>query len=125
MKFRLPVLVAPVVFLASFSATHATPAPIGWDAVPAILARIKAPTFPARDFVITAHGAVAGGGRVLRIAGFAGAVIDGARFTDCTFHGAENTVVISHAGSIAFQHVTIEPARKGKSANSIAPAAKP
>ncbi len=33
----------------------------GWDAVPSILARIKAPTFPARDFIITAHGAAAGG----------------------------------------------------------------
>ena len=28
-----------------------------WDAVPAILARIKAPTFPARDFPITDYGA--------------------------------------------------------------------
>lgn len=35
--------------------------PDGWAAVPAILARIKAPEFPARDFVITAHGATAGG----------------------------------------------------------------
>jgi polygalacturonase len=30
---------------------------IGWDAVPAILARIKAPQFPARDFRITDFGA--------------------------------------------------------------------
>jgi unsaturated rhamnogalacturonyl hydrolase len=34
---------------------------IGWDAVPAILARIKPPTFPARDFKITDYGATAGG----------------------------------------------------------------
>jgi len=34
---------------------------IGWDAVPAILARIKAPTFPARDFKIIDYGAVEGG----------------------------------------------------------------
>ena len=34
---------------------------IGWDSVPAILARIKAPEFPARDFDITKYGAVAGG----------------------------------------------------------------
>jgi polygalacturonase len=33
----------------------------GWDDYPAILARIKAPTFPARDFTITQYGAVAGG----------------------------------------------------------------
>src|SRR5437868_12673690 len=33
----------------------------GWDALPAILARIKPPQFPARDFKITDYGAVAGG----------------------------------------------------------------
>ena len=33
------------------------PAAIGWDAVPGILARIKAPTFPNRDFPITNYGA--------------------------------------------------------------------
>jgi polygalacturonase len=32
-----------------------------WAQVPQILARIKAPVFPARDFVITNYGAVAGG----------------------------------------------------------------
>jgi polygalacturonase len=31
----------------------------GWEAVPAILARIKPPTFPARDFKITDYGALA------------------------------------------------------------------
>jgi unsaturated rhamnogalacturonyl hydrolase len=34
-----------------------TPATIGWDALPGILARIKAPSFPARDFPVTAFGA--------------------------------------------------------------------
>jgi polygalacturonase len=34
---------------------------VGWSAVPAILARIKPPKFPARDFNIKAYGAVAGG----------------------------------------------------------------
>src|SRR5438874_577298 len=34
---------------------------VGWNSVPAILARIKAPKFPARDFNITKFGAVAGG----------------------------------------------------------------
>jgi len=33
----------------------------GWDDYPSILARIQAPTFPARDFTITQYGAVAGG----------------------------------------------------------------
>src|SRR5687767_4686050 len=32
-----------------------------WDAVPGILARIRPPAFPARDFVITAYGARADG----------------------------------------------------------------
>jgi polygalacturonase len=32
----------------------------GWAEVPAILSRIKAPTFPNRDFIITDYGAVAG-----------------------------------------------------------------
>ncbi len=32
----------------------------GWDALPAVLARIKAPEFPARDFPITDFGAQAG-----------------------------------------------------------------
>jgi unsaturated rhamnogalacturonyl hydrolase len=35
--------------------------PLDWDAVPAILARIKAPQFPARDFPITDFGAKADG----------------------------------------------------------------
>lgn len=43
------------------SPTASTPATIGWDAVPGILARIKAPTFPARDFAITDYGAKADG----------------------------------------------------------------
>ena len=35
--------------------------PVGWAQVPGILARIQAPVFPARDFVITNYGAVADG----------------------------------------------------------------
>jgi unsaturated rhamnogalacturonyl hydrolase len=35
---------------------------VGWDAVPGILARIRPPQFPARDFPITGYGARAGGG---------------------------------------------------------------
>ena len=34
---------------------------VGWDAVPAILARIRPPKFPARDFPITDFGARSGG----------------------------------------------------------------
>jgi len=35
--------------------------PVSWHSEPAILARIHAPEFPARDFPITRYGAVAGG----------------------------------------------------------------
>jgi hypothetical protein len=34
---------------------------VGWDAVPSILARIRAPKFPARDFPINDFGARSGG----------------------------------------------------------------
>jgi unsaturated rhamnogalacturonyl hydrolase len=38
---------------------RAAEAPPGWGAVSAILARIRPPTFPARDFVVTDYGAAA------------------------------------------------------------------
>jgi unsaturated rhamnogalacturonyl hydrolase len=41
--------------------TEAEQANAGWSNVPAILGRIKAPTFPNRDFKITGYGAVADG----------------------------------------------------------------
>ncbi|HEY0174501.1 MAG TPA: glycoside hydrolase family 28 protein [Pyrinomonadaceae bacterium] len=41
-------------------ARSASPAATGWDAVPAILARIRPPRFPARDFPVTDFGARAG-----------------------------------------------------------------
>jgi polygalacturonase len=56
--------------------------------------------------------------RVMWIAGFAGSVIEDVRFTDCTFRGIEATEVMQHAGSVSFKNVTIEPAKKGRSANS-------
>ena len=47
--------------LRAAAAPAASPAPVTWDTAAEILARIKAPTFPARDFPITAYGAVTGG----------------------------------------------------------------
>ena len=41
--------------------TAPSTAAVSWDSVPAILARIKPPTFPNRDFPITNYGAQAGG----------------------------------------------------------------
>ena len=50
-----------VGFLSPAFSFAAPDAEIGWDSVPGILARIKAPEFPAHDFDITKFGAVAGG----------------------------------------------------------------
>jgi polygalacturonase len=56
MKITIPL------FLITLLATPLLRAePAGWGQVPEILARIQAPVFPARDFVITNYGAVADG----------------------------------------------------------------
>jgi polygalacturonase len=50
------------VFLVTLLATPLLRAePAGWSQVPGILARIQAPVFPARDFVITNYGGMADG----------------------------------------------------------------
>lgn len=55
----LSVIALAALCLVTLSAQAAPQ--IGWDDVPAILARIKAPQFPARDFNITTYGAKADG----------------------------------------------------------------
>lgn len=62
--------------------------------------------------------------RVLWIAGFPAAKIDDVRFADCTFRGVESAEVLSHAGSLSFRNVTIEPAARGRSSNSPGPSGK-
>ena len=57
--------------------------------------------------------------RVMWIAGFKGATVDDIRFADCTFAGVEATEILSFAQSISFRNVTIEPAKKTRSANSV------
>jgi unsaturated rhamnogalacturonyl hydrolase len=59
--------------------------------------------------------------RVMWIAGFAGAVIDDVRFTDCTFRGVDAAELVTHAGSVSFRNVTIESVKKSRSANSRPP----
>jgi unsaturated rhamnogalacturonyl hydrolase len=54
-------LVRILAFFALLSLAGAAEHTVGWDDVPTILARIKAPTFPARDFPITDFGAKPGG----------------------------------------------------------------
>ena len=56
--------------------------------------------------------------RVMWIAGYPGAVIDDVRFTDCAFRGVQAAEMLSHAGSVVFSNVTIEPAEKGRARNS-------
>ncbi|MEO7415105.1 MAG: glycosyl hydrolase family 28 protein, partial [Opitutaceae bacterium] len=56
--------------------------------------------------------------RVMFIAGFEGAVIDDIRFIDSKFQGIESTENMSHAGSVSFRGVTIEPASRTRSLNS-------
>lgn len=55
------LLLLGALWLASLGFTRGADAPVTWQTATEILARIKAPTFPARDFAITDHGAVAGG----------------------------------------------------------------
>jgi len=60
--------------------------------------------------------------RVMWIVGYPGAVIDGVRFRNCVFRGVETAEMLSHAGSVLFDKVTIEPAKKGRSLDSRAAA---
>ena len=63
--------------------------------------------------------------RVLYVRSFPGATIDGLRFSDCRLSGVEEAEVLSGAGSVVFRNVTIEPAKKVRSANSVPPPAAP
>ncbi len=67
---RLAVISLVLVIFQAYPPSYARPAiqrrqvsqrVTGWSAVPAILARIRPPRFPARDFNITNYGAVGGG----------------------------------------------------------------
>jgi unsaturated rhamnogalacturonyl hydrolase len=60
--------------------------------------------------------------RVMWIAGFQGAVIDGVRFANCTFRGVDAAEVVSGVRNISFENVVIEPTKKPGSLNSVAPA---
>ena len=59
--------------------------------------------------------------RVMWIAGFPGATIDQISIRDSTFRGVESSEVLSSAGNIILRNVTIEPAKKTRSLNSVAP----
>jgi unsaturated rhamnogalacturonyl hydrolase len=59
--------------------------------------------------------------RVMWIAAFPGSTIERVRFTRCTFRGVEAAEVLSGASDVSFEGVTIEPATKARSLNSVAP----
>lgn len=57
--------------------------------------------------------------RVAWIAGIPQGTIDEIYFRNCRFVGLSETEVVQHAGRIVFDRVTIEPAKKARSLNSI------
>jgi unsaturated rhamnogalacturonyl hydrolase len=59
--------------------------------------------------------------RVFYIAGFEGATIEGIRLSNCSFSGVTATDLIEHAGKIEFDHVTVIPAKRTRSASSREP----
>ncbi len=59
--------------------------------------------------------------RVLFVRGFEGAVVEGIRISNSTFRGVTATEVLSHTGTVTFSNVTIEPAQKPASLNSVPP----
>jgi len=61
-----------------------------------------------------------GSPRILYIRGFEGAVIDGIHISNSTFNNVTETEVVTHAGSISLNRVTINPAKPTKSLNSVA-----
>jgi len=61
--------------------------------------------------------------RVLFIRGFPGATIEGIRITDSAFNGLTEAEVVSGAGTVTFQNVTLTPAKAARSLNSPPPPA--
>jgi unsaturated rhamnogalacturonyl hydrolase len=57
--------------------------------------------------------------RILFIRGFPGAVIDDIRISDSMFNSVTETEVVQGAGTITFDRVTITPAKKARSLNSV------
>ncbi len=53
-------------------------------------------------------------GSVAIMTAFPGAIIEGIRLKNCTFHGVEGADVLRHSGSLTLENVTIEPVKKKK-----------
>jgi len=54
--------------------------------------------------------------RVLSVVGIANSTIENIRLVDCTFRGVEGADIVAHAGDIAYQNVTVEPAARPRTA---------
>lgn len=63
--------------------------------------------------------------RVMFIRGFPGAVVEDIRISRSTFTGVTETEVVEHAGAITLDRVTISPAKRARSLNSVAPPSAP
>jgi len=61
----------------------------------------------------------------LFVVGFSGAIIDDIRISNSTFAGVTASDVVHHAGRIFLENVTVEPAQKIRSLNSVAAPAAP
>ena len=59
--------------------------------------------------------------RVVWVQGIPQSTIEDIFFSNCSFRGLTGVEVMEHAGKIVFDHVTIEPAEKARSLNSLAP----
>jgi len=57
--------------------------------------------------------------RVMFIRGFEGAVVENIRISNSTFNGVTETEVVQHAGTIILSNVTIAPAKRARSLNSV------
>lgn len=79
--------------------------------VAAFAARVRAP--------VTVTVVATASPRVMFIRGFEGAVVENIRSSDSTFNGVTETEVVQHAGTIILSNVTIAPARRARSLNSV------
>ncbi len=59
--------------------------------------------------------------RVMFIRGFEGAIVENIRISNSTFNNVSETEVVQHAGRITFDNVSINPAKKARSLNSVPP----
>jgi polygalacturonase len=53
-------------------------------------------------------------GSVAIVTSFPAAVIEGVRLKNCTFAGVESADLLKHSGSLTFENVTVEPAKRKK-----------